>query len=87
MVWFPAKKAVPAAAAVGAIALAISGGAAVPIHGLAKRWEFAVWGGNLGDLIAAVKDFLQDTNAYVSTLYRCLEADPVLLCLLQLIWW
>jgi hypothetical protein len=87
MVWFSAKKAVPAAAVVGAIALAISGGTAVPIHRLAKRYEFAVWGGNLGNLIATVKDFLQDVNAYVSTPYCCLEADRAILCLLQLVRW
>ena len=75
MVFLSAKKVVPAAAAVGAIGLAISGSTASPIYDLAKREiEVAVWGSNLGNLIAAVKDYLRDINAYVSIFFEHLVA-------------
>ncbi|KAJ4345391.1 uncharacterized protein N0V89_011521 [Didymosphaeria variabile] len=64
MVWLSAKKSVPVAAAIGAIALGISGSTASPVHGLAKRINVAVWGYNVGALAAAVKDYLRDINAY-----------------------
>lgn len=73
MVYFSAKKGVPVAAAVGAIGLVMSGTTASPVHSLMKRIEVAVWGANIGQLAAAVKDFLKDTDAFVSTQPRCLR--------------
>ena len=70
MAFVSAKKAFSVATAVGVAGLAISSGTASPVH-MTKRIEVAAWGANIGNLIATVKDFLRDTNAYVSTSSGC----------------
>lgn len=66
MVNISKKQACSTAAALMVAGLAVSGGNAAPVHDLSKRMNIAAWGANLGNLIATVRDFLRDINAYVS---------------------
>lgn len=66
MVWLSTKKTASAAAAVGLLSLGISGGSASPLRDVAKRMNVALWGSNIGNLAATIKDFLKDTDAWVS---------------------